>query len=114
MQNNLLYKYASAVAPFEVRSLKQLADICRRFDTVSGNQSRFPQYLPFQLNSNINEPNRMFRSFHQSRVNTVDFDLNKASINESIATTQNSESNGANPFSPVQASTIDTSKRSNN
>lgn len=48
VQKNLLPRYAVGVAPLDLRSLRELSDVCRRIDNASASNNKHMFNLPFQ------------------------------------------------------------------
>lgn len=92
VRNNLLSKFAIAIAPLEIYNLHHLSEICRRIDGVTGSTNQRTNTMPFQKSYQNQRWNQNARS---NNVNMIDNELNSNVVSEA---TNSGIINSTNPF----------------
>lgn len=72
VQRNLQPKYAIGIAPLEIRSLRQLSEICRRIDNVTNLNNRPNNNLPFDP-TNQNNRNQYPRAHNINEIQAMQY-----------------------------------------
>ena len=107
VQKNLLQKYAQAVAPFDVRSIADLSELCRRVDNATMSTQRKSISLPFEQ---LAHPNFDFRQNRQpylpNRNNVCNLELNREMVPEVCALRNRRNENRPNEPNQERAQNI--------